>query len=230
MAVSGTSTFTLDARQIIDRAMARVGGEEVTGYDTRSALINLQLLFQDLQMRNVNLWTVELDTQALTQGDVDYTLDADTVDVLEMSVRDTSQTTITDLPVTRISRADYEAKPDKSAQGLPYQFFLDRQRAAPVLYLYQAPSLTTYTIRFWKIRRIYDQSSYTDDVDVPVRWLPTVISGLAYYMGRERRAQLGVEFVRELEREYDKDYGVAITEDKDSSPLRLNPDLSGYFT
>lgn len=229
MAVSGTSAFTLDARQIIDRAMARCGGEDVTGWDSRSALVNMQLLFQELQMRNVNLWTVELATQVLTQADVDYTLDATTVDVLEMSVRDTSQATVTDLPVARISRAEYELKPDKASSGLPFQYYLDRQRDAPVIYIYQAPSLTTYTLRYWRIRRIFDQSSYGDNVDLPVRWLPTVVSGLAYYMGRERRTKLGTAFVTELEREYEKDYGIAITQESDNSPLRLVPDLSSYF-
>lgn len=229
MAVSGTSNFNLTAREIIERAFARAGGEEVTGYELRSARINMELLFQELQVRNVNLWTVELATLNLTQGVAEYTLPATVVDVLDVSVRDTSQNPVTDLPVDMISRTDYEMKPDKSSQGLPYQFFLDRQRDQPRIYIYQTPSLTTYLLRYWYIRRIYDQSSFQDNADVPVRWLPTIVAGLAYYIGQERIRQLGVNVVDRLEREFEKQYGMAIIEDTDNSSLRLQPDLSDYF-
>jgi hypothetical protein len=229
MTVSGTSAFTLDFAEIIDRAYARVAGEDTTGYDQKAARINLQLLFQELQMRNVNLWTVVLDTQVLTQGDVDYTFGADVVDFLEMSVRDTSQSTLTDLPIERISRAEYEGITDKLTEGQPVKLFLDRQRDAPVGYIYQAPNSTTWTLRYWYIRRMYDVGVYTNTADVPVRWLPTIVSGLAYYVGRERRAKLGIEFVRELRDEYERDYGIAIAEDADGSAMRVQPDLSSYF-
>lgn len=229
MTVSSTSTFNLTAAEIIDRAYARVCGEDVTGYDQKNARINMQLLFQELQMRNCNLWTVVLGTQVLTQSDVDYTFGADVVDFLEMSIRDTSQATLTDLPIERISRAEYEGITDKLTEGQPVKLFLDRQRDAPVGYIYQAPDLTTYTLRYWYIRRMYDQGAYTNNADVPVRWLPTLISGLAYFFGRERRKVLGIPFVRELRDEYERDYGIAIAEDSDGSAMRIQPDLSMYF-
>lgn len=229
MTVSGTSSFTLDARGIINLAVARVGGEESTGWEWRMARMNMQLLFQELQMRGINLWTVELAELTLTQDDGDYTLDANIIEVLDMSVYDSSSTPRTDLPIERISRADYEMKPDKTQSGLPYQCFVDKQRDQITLNLYQIPSLTTYVLRYWYVRRIYDQTSFSDNIDAPVRWLPAIVSGLAYYMGRARRAQLGIEFVQELEREWEKDFQIATVNDQDGASLRFQPDLSDYF-
>lgn len=230
MTVSSTSSFILDARGVINLAVSRVGGEESTGWEWRMARMNLQLLFQEMQMRGVNLWTVEFAEQALTLDDGDYTLSADVIDVLDMSVYDSSDSPRTDLPVERISRADYEMKPDKTQNGLPYQCFVDKQRDDITLYLYQIPSISTYVLRYWYVRRLYDQTSFSDNLDVPVRWLPAIVSGLAYYMGRARRTTLGLEFVRELEREWERDYQIASVNDQDSAALRFQPDLSNYFS
>lgn len=229
MTVATTTTFNLDNKGIIDLAIERIGGEETTGYDARSGRLNLNLLMQDLNVRNDLSWPVELRSFTLTQSDGQYTLGTDIIDILDMYVTDTSQTTLTDLPVQRISRAKYALIADKTTEGLPIQCYVDRQRDAPVINLYQLPDLTTYDFSYYILRQTFDVGTPTNNLDSPVRWLPCIVSGLAFYLGRGRRLKLGIEFVNELRKDFELDYGIAIASDADGSALRLQPDLSMYF-
>jgi len=84
MTVSGTSQFTMTVDEIITEAYQRVLGEDITGFNARSARISLNLICQMLNARGINLWAVERRTLNLDNGVNRYLLDSDVVDVLEM--------------------------------------------------------------------------------------------------------------------------------------------------
>jgi len=214
MATSGSRDFNLNVADIIEEAYERCGLESRTGYDLRTARRSLNLMFADWASRGLNLWTVTEATQALTAGTSTYTLDADAVDILDMSLRRDG----TDYELNRISRGEYLNFPDKTSTGRPSQFFLDRQ-IQPKIILWQTPDSSSDTLVYYYVRRIEDVDSMTNDAAVPFRFLPCVVSGLAYLLA-VKRAPDRIQLLKAL---YDEDFLRASTEDVDRVPLRLVP-------
>jgi hypothetical protein len=214
MATSGSRDFNLDVAEIIEEAYERCGLESRTGYDLRTARRSLNLMFADWANRGLNLWTVTEATQALTAGTSTYTLGADVVDILDMSLRRNN----TDYELNRISRGEYLNFPDKTSTGRPSQFFFDRQ-IQPEIVLWQTPDSSADTLVYYYIRRIEDVDSMTNNAAVPFRFLPCVVSGLAYHLA-VKRAPDRIPLLKGL---YEEDFLMASTEDIDRVPLRLVP-------
>ena len=214
MTTSGSRDFNLDVAEIIEEAYERCGLEARSGYDLRTARRSLNLLFADWANRGLNLWTVTKTTQALTAGTSEYTLGADVIDVLDVSLRRDG----TDYDLERISRGEYMNFPNKTSQGRPSQFFFDRQ-VQPKFVLWQTPNSSTDTLVYYYVRRIEDADSLTNTTAVPFRFLPCAISGLAYYLSVKRAP----ERMQLLKSMYDEDFLLAAAEDVDRVPLRLVP-------
>lgn len=225
MTVSSSATFTLPADEVLDAAMRRIFGDKATGYDARAGRRAMQLLLQKLQLRGVALWTIEqAEPLALMVGQGSYTLAADTVDLLEVALRRDGR----DYLLGRISRDVWFAVPDKAAQGRPAQFYLERRRDAPVLFLDPVPEAADQLV-YYRVRRFRDVPGLADDVDIPPKWLPAVISGLAYYLALEMPDRVPLDVRADLRGTWEVDYEEAAAEDRDSAVLRIEPDLSAYF-
>ena len=181
MATSGSRDFDINVAEIIEEAYERCGLEVRTGYDAKTARRSLNLMFADWANRGLNLWTVTQATTTLTAGTSTYTLAADVVDVLEMVLRRDG----TDYELDRISRGDYLNFPDKTSQGRPSQFYLDRQ-IQPVITLWQTPDSSTDQLVYYYVRRIEDADSLTNTAALPFRFLPCMVAGLAYYLSVKR--------------------------------------------
>ena len=123
MATSGTRDFNLDISEIIEEAYERCGLEVRTGYDAKTARRSLNLMFAEWANRGLNLWTVKSGTINLTQGQATESLNSDVVDLLDVVLRRNN----TDYEVERISRGDYVTLPNKTTQGRPSQYWLNRQ-------------------------------------------------------------------------------------------------------
>ena len=214
MTTSGSRDFNLDVGEIIEEAYERCGLEVRTGYDARTARRSLNLMFADWANRGLNLWTVTQTTQALTQGTSTYTLAADVVDILEMVLRRDG----TDYEVERISRGEYLTFPNKTAQGRPSQFYFDRQ-IQPVITLWQPPENSTDILVFYYVRRIQDADTLVNTTDMPFRFYPCMVAGLAYYLAMKRAP----ERMQILKAVYEEEFMRAAEEDEDRVPLKLQP-------
>jgi hypothetical protein len=132
----------------------------------------------------VHLWKVELQTQALTSGTSSYTVPTKVSDVLEAYISTTSGVTSStnDIALTKIDRSAYAAKPNKGSTGQPSQYYVDRQ-TTPIINLYVTPDASTYTyLKYYTINRIEDAGAYTNEANVAYRFIPCMVSGLAYYL------------------------------------------------
>ena len=214
MTTSGSRDFNLDVGEIIEEAYERCGLEVRTGYDARTARRSLNLMFADWANRGLNLWTVTQTTQALTQGVATYTLAADVADILEMVLRRDG----TDYEVERISRGEYLTFPNKTAQGRPSQFYFDRQ-IQPVITLWQPPENSTDILVFYYVRRIQDADTLVNTTDMPFRFYPCMVAGLAYYIAMKRAP----ERMQILKAVYEEEFMRAAEEDEDRVPLKLQP-------
>jgi hypothetical protein len=216
MATSGSRDFNLDVGEIIEEAYERCGLEVRTGYDARTARRSLNLMFADWANRGINMWTVEQGTITLTQGQAAETLLPDVVDVLEIVLRRNN----TDYEVQRISRGDYVTLPNKTTQGRPSQFWFDRQ-INPVINLWAVPENSTDQIIYYYVQRIEDADNLVNTTDMPFRFYPCMVAGLAYYLAMKRAP----ERLQLLKSVYEEEFQRAADEDEDRVPLKLQPSI-----
>jgi hypothetical protein len=216
MTTSGSRDFNMDVGEIIEEAYERCGLEVRTGYDARTARRSLNIMFAEWANRGLNLWTVNEGTITLTQGQAQETLTSDVVDVLEMVLRRDN----TDYEIQRISRGEYLTLPNKTTQGRPSQFYFDRQ-IDPVINLWSVPENSTDQIVYYYVRRIEDADALVNTTDMPFRFYPCMVAGLAYYVSMKRapeRAQL-------LKVVYEEEFQRAADEDEGRTPLKLQPSI-----
>ena len=217
MATSGSRDFNLDVAEVIEEAYERCGLEVRTGYDARTARRSLNLMFAECANRGLNLWTVKQATQSLTQGTSAYTLTADTVvDVLEVTLRRGT----TDYELTRISRGEYSTIPDKTTQGRPSQYYFDRQ-IAPIINLWATPENSTDSVIYYYVERMQDADTLVNTTDMPFRFFPCMVAGLAYYIAMKRAP----ERLQMLKAVYEEEFQRAGDEDEGRTPLKLQPSL-----
>jgi hypothetical protein len=169
------------------------------------------------------MWTFEQGTQTLTPGVATYTLPADTVDLLEHVIRTGAGNAATqaDLTITRISVSTYATIPNKLQQARPIQIWIERLNT-PQFTVWPVPdSSQTYQLVYWRLRRIQDAGNGTNTMDMPFRFIPCMVAGLAYYLsmkvtGAEARMPV-------LKQQYDEAWALAAEEDREKAAVRLVP-------
>lgn len=185
MATSGTYTFALTVDEVIEEAFQRAGIDEgaLKAHQKKHGRTSLNLELIAWQADRVYQWCIEQRTVTLTDGDATPTIDSRMLDIVDMVLRRDSR----DTPMTPISRTEYLEIPNKSEEGRPDRYFLDRQRDAPVLYLWPTPENSTDIIVFNQIRRMQDiarpnASEAAENPDVHALWYDALCAGLAKRM------------------------------------------------
>jgi len=220
MATSGSRDFDLDVADIIEEAYERCGLEVRTGYDAKTARRSLNIMFSEWANRGVNLWTVKQDVLTLISGTATYDssngLASPMNDILEVALRRSD----TDYEVDRISRGEYLNIPNKTTTGRPSQFYFNRQ-TSPELTVWPVPQNSTDQLVYYYITRIEDADTLQNNTDVPYRFLPCMIAGLAYYLSMKKAP----ERVQLLKAVYEEEFQRAADEDEDRVSLKLQPDI-----
>lgn len=219
MATSGSRNFALDVSDVIEEAYELIGLEMRTGYDARKARRSLNVMFQDWMNRGVNLWTVNEVNLTLTSGTDTYALNAYDVDLMEVAVRRSG----IDYTIDRITREDYLNIPNKTQTGRPTQIYFERT-STPSIKLWPVPDNSTDVLVSYRVQRIEDADALTNDVDVPSRFIPCMVSGLAYYLALKNapdRAQMAKQI-------YEEDFARAANEDSEWGSLMIRPDNRSY--
>lgn len=223
MATSGTTAFNLDLVELCEEAFERAGTEMRSGYDLRTARRSLNLMFAEWANRGINMWTIDSASIPLVQGTATYNLPADTVDLLEHVIRSNvgNVTTQSDLTITRISVSTYSSIPNKLAQGRPIQILVTRT-ATPTVTVWPVPDGSqTYTLTYWRLRRIQDAGTGVNTMDLPFRFLPAIVAGLAYYIAMKRPEAFPMLPV--LKAQYDEAWQLAADEDREKAAIRFVP-------
>lgn len=231
MTTSGTALFDLNLNELIEEAFERCGAELRSGYDLRTARRSLNLLTIEWANRGINLWTIEQGSIPLVQGQITYDLPADTIDLLEHVVRTQSGQGQTDINISRISVDTYATIPNKNAQGRPIQVWINRQSGAdypvtgvanPQINVWPAPEQSNYyTFVYWRLRRIQDAGSGVTTQDIPFRFLPVLVAGLAYHLSMKIPGAM--ERTAALKAMYEELWQQASDEDREKAPLRIAP-------
>jgi hypothetical protein len=223
MATSGVSNFNLDLTEVVEEAFERVGGEMRTGYDLRTARRSMNLMFADWANRGLNMFTYEQGSIPLVAGTATYELPADTVDLLEHVIRTGagSASTQADLTITRISVSTYATIPNKLQQARPIQVWVERLNT-PRFTVWPVPDNTQpYTFVYWRLRRIQNAGEGVNTMDMPFRFLPCMVAGLAYYLAL--KVPGGTERLQVLKAQYDEAWDLASSEDREKAAVRFVP-------
>ena len=230
---SGTAVFdkNFSIDEIVEEAYERIGINELYGQLLKSARRSLNVLFQEWANRGLHYWEVETNSLTLVDGQSTYTMyrsttdgtsDATAVygvdDILEASYRNASSV---DFPLTKISRSEYQALSNKTDEGTPTQYFVQRFIDKVTITLYLTPGSTEAgnTISYYYVKRIQDVGDYTNAVDVPYRFVPCMLSGLAYYLSIKYAPQR----TQELKLLYEDELQRALQEDGSSSSSYITP-------
>ena len=223
MATSGTTAFEMDFTEIAEEAWERAGREMRSGYDLRTARRSMNLMTIEWQNRGLNLWTIDQQTQALTAGTSQYTLMTDTIDLLDHVIRTNAGNSATqsDLTISRIGVSTYASIPNKLSQGRPIQIWIERLRDAPRVNLWPVPDNNTYTLVYWRMRRIEDAGNGVEPADMNFRFLPCLVAGLAYHIAMKDPDL--VARVPILKQAYDEQYRLAAGEDKEKTSEHFVP-------
>jgi len=225
MTTSGTASFNLDLAEIVDEAYERCGYEARSGYDLRTARRSINIMFSEWASRGLNLWTLDTGSIALDPGSSTYVLPDDTVDLLDVVTRTGSGATQVDIVVSRISSSTYATLPNKEITGRPIQMWVQRGDT-PQVTLWPVPDNSNpYTLVYWRLRRIQDAGGGVNTMDLPFRFLPAMIAGLAYYLAL--KVPGGIDRLQVLKAQYDEAWDLASSEDREKAPVRFVPRV-GY--
>jgi len=140
-----------------------------------------------------------------------------TVDVLEVVIRRDNS----DISISRINRQDYLNIPNKDLQGRPSQYFVDRL-IAPTITLWASPENNTDQLIYYRVKRIEDADAATNNAQVPFRFLPCLVAGLAYQIS-VKKAPNRIGVLKDI---YEEEFARAAAEDGERTALRLVPTYS----
>ena len=224
--------FNLNLNELIEEAFERAGAEVRTGYEFRTARRSLNLMFAEWANRGINLWTVESDSVNLVAGQAVYPLPVDTVDLIEHVVRTNAGTSLqSDIGISRISVSTYASLPNKTATGRPIQIYINRQSGAtdstgtvqyPTFTMWPVPNVSnTYQLVYWRLRRMLDAGTGVNTQDIPFRFMPAMVAGLAYYVAL--KIPESAERIPMLKQMYDEAWQEASDEDRDKAAWRIVP-------
>ena len=79
----------------------------------------------------------------------------------------------------------------------------------------------TYQFVYWRMRRVQDAGGGVNVMDVPFRFVPCMVAGLAYYIAL--KVPGGMDRLGILKQQYDEAWMTAADEDQERAALRLVP-------
>ena len=238
---SGTVTFdkTFAIEEIIEEAYERLGIQVSSGYQLKTARRSLNILFQEWGNRGIHYWEVGEANIDVIEGQAEYNFFRSTgdgtsavtnpantygvADVLEATLRSNrTQTSQSDSSLTKISRATYSALSSKLSKGTPAQFFVQRfvDKTTITLYPTADSSNASKDIHFYYLKRIQDvDGTYTDATDLPYRFVPCMVSGLAFYLSQKVNPQL----TQTMKLYYEDELARALSEDGFAASTYITP-------
>ena len=237
---SGTATFdkTFAIDEIVEESFERIGLQNVAGYQLKSARRSLNILLQEWGNRGIHYWEIdELDID-LIEGQAEYkffrssddgtsaTSNPNGVygisDVLEAQLR-SNRTAVTqsDSPMTKVDRSTYGGFSNKLSKGTPNQYWVQRFIDHVSISVYPTPDSTNASkdMHIYYIKRIQDVGDYTNATDLPFRFIPCMVSGLAYYLAQKYQPQM----IQAMKLAYEDEFARALAEDGSASSTHITP-------
>jgi hypothetical protein len=237
---SGTTVFdkNFSIDEIIEEAFERLGIQQVSGYQLKTSKRSLNIMLQEWGNRGIHYWEIGSTQIDLIEGQAEYKLFRSTTDgtsavtdpvntygvsdILEGQLRSNKGTTTqSDSPMTKVDRSTYAGFSNKLSKGTPNQYWVQRFIDHVSINVYPTPDSTSASkdMHIYYIKRIQDAGDYTNATDLPFRFVPCMVSGLAYYLSMKYNPQL----TQQMKLLYEDELQRALAEDGSASSTYITP-------
>ena len=143
-------------------------------------------------------------------------------DILNATYRSGYNTTNqSDTGLTKITRDTYSAVGNKFAVGTPSQFWVQRFIDRVTITFYPLPNsgAASNFVNVYYVKRIQDAGDYTNASDTPYRFVPCMVSGLAFYLSMKFAPQR----TQEMKLLYEDELARALSEDGSAASTFITP-------
>lgn len=134
-----------------------------------------------------------------------------------------------EIPMGAWNLDDWNAMVVKNTPGPPWNWYQQRNKDTPVLYVWPMPNdqAKYYQLIIWRRRYLDQVTAMTQSLDVSRRWYEAITASLAR---RFSRSIPGADFSRYgmLLNEEASAMSLAMGEERDPAPMRYNPGLDVY--
>jgi hypothetical protein len=234
---SSTAGFILDLDSLIEEAFERCGLQDRTGYELKTARRSINLMIVEWANRGLNLWTIQQREATVTAGTQSisgttlYSVDSagnattdanDSAQIVDIDSAVMSNSS-GDYSMTKIGRSTYWDYTVKTTQGRPAQYYFERT-ILPTVYFFPAAD-STYTFKYYASLRMTDINAYTKNAMIPFRFLPCLVSGLAYYVAMK----YAPDRLAMLKGVYDEEFYRAAASDVEKASYSMVPRQTLYF-
>lgn len=223
---TGTYAFAPPLADLIIAAYGRIQIRRaaLTVDHLQDAAMASNLLQVEWAAKEVNLWTVDLQSIPLVQGTETYDVDAATVMIMASYIQTTVGGVPTDRIIISVDRDTYASFPDKTTEGEPTVYWFNLLRE-PTITVWQPPDSNDYTLKFYRARQIQDASLPNGlHPEVPYRFLEAYTAALAVKLGE----LYGPDQLGRLVPMAKAAWEAAANRDVEKAPLRIIPALSIY--
>jgi len=216
VATSGVSNYNPEFDDILQDAAAMVGGGPILAEELTAAMRGMNILLTRIQNKNVLLHKIETTSISVSVSQGQYELDNTVLDVLSISNRlDTA-----DLVLERHGYQRWAEIPTKTQAGRPTSYWFDRRRDTCLLNVWPLPD-DSYTLIVTLQKNAEEVIRAFNQIDVPRRFIPALIFGLAYWIGLRRNSRVPTERLALLKAEYDAAVTEAMGEDRERGSVFL---------
>lgn len=196
MALSGSANYSVTRNDLVKGALRICGalaqGETPTADQYTEGYEALNLMIKAFIADGMQLWAIKQHSVTLTSTVNTYRIgEGQTVNIAKplriIQAYFHNGTTNVDVPMTLLTREEYNRLGNKTTPGNPNQFYYDPQRTYGDLYLYPTPDGTaasgSVTIVYQK--PFDDVESDSDEMDFPYEWFEALKFNLALRLAPE---------------------------------------------
>lgn len=193
----------------------------------QTARMATNMMLSSWSNQGVNLWTVNLITTPLVQGQATYPVDPNTVMILDAYMEiDNGASQPIDRIIMPVSRTEYASYPNKEQQGFTTVYWFDRL-ISPTITLWPVPDGTSAQyLKYYSTRQVQDANlAGAQNVEIPYRWYEAFADGLAYRLSKIWAPDKAVA----LKAVADQSYQIAAAQDTEYVQQYISPQVVGYF-
>ena len=129
--------------------------------------------------------------------------------------------TQSDAALGKVDRSTYSGYANKESEGTPSNFWVQRFIDRVTMTIYPTPdaSNAAKNLHIYFVTRIQDAGTYSNASPVPYRFIPCMVSGLAYYLSQKYR----MEKTQPFKLLYEDELARALQEDGSAASTYITP-------
>jgi hypothetical protein len=227
VALTGTYNYQPPLADIVLYAfnLCGVRPTALTQEHMQSAVTAANLLQSEWSAIGVNLWKVELVSTPLVQGTAVYSVDSSVVVILDAYITVGTGTAATDRYILPISRTEYASYANKTMQGFPTVYWLDRLQN-PSVTLWPVPDGNEVSFNYYAVQQLFDASvASAAQPDIQYYFTKAYALGL----GRELSLIWAPEKFAMLKVEAKEAFDIAAEQNVETNSVFFSPTMQSYW-